>query len=131
VFVNGKEYEHGGLSVQESVLPVLHVADPIGGPPPPARGSATWDRPAPARRSRVPPAGARSTCGRTTQVPASRRQTRGPWTPPARSLIVETTPTWHVAAFVVLSTPTARVLLQRMTVVGEGVKMPTMEDARG
>jgi hypothetical protein len=122
VFVAGKEYEHGGLSVQESVLPVLRIkADPAAVATSCRIAAATWI----GVRLRVDvegaPAGAqidlRTKAGDAeTSIATSPRDVAADG---QGSLVVEDDAHLGVAAFVVLLAPDGRVLVQQMTVVGE------------
>jgi hypothetical protein len=123
VFVAGKEYEHGGLSVQESVLPVLRIkADPSAAAATCRIAGSTWT----GLRLRVDVEGAPSGAQIDLRTKAGDAETSIATSPRdvnadgQASLIVEDDAHLRVAAFVVLLAPDGRVLAQQMTVVGEG-----------
>jgi len=123
VFVNSNEYEHGGLSVQESVLPVLRVrAGDAGVAAACTWTSATWA----GLRLRVQveggPAGARLDL-RTKAADPSTSIAADPKPLDENgqaSLVVPDDDRLGTAALLVLLDADDRVLLQRTTVVGEG-----------
>lgn len=123
VFVNSAEYEHGGLSPQESVLPVLRVKSA----PSQAAGAVTWDSVAwTGLRVRVEVAGAPAGATidlRTKPADAATSivsEPRPVYEDGKASLLVADEDREGSAAILVLLDPAGRVVSQLPTAVGGG-----------